>query len=153
MENKTLIAYKTKNGVTRENAQIIGDVLKTNHGLDVDIINLKNNSNIDISEYHNVLVGYGVMAQRAYGKSMKFLKNNDFSNKNLAVFFSSLEAGGVKSHDEAIEKYVKKKILNKFHLDLIAYEGFGGRGLKQDLTNPDKVREWADQLGIKLKNS
>lgn len=147
MDNKTLIAYMTKNGVTRENAEIIAGVLRKNHSHDVEMINLKENSKIDLNKYNNILVGYGVMAQIPYRKSMKFLKNNDFSDKNLAVFFSSFEAGGQETHDKAIEKYVKKKILDKMDLNLIAYEGFGGRGLKQDMTEPSKVVDWANHVG------
>ena len=150
MANKTLIAYATKGGVTGENAQIIGDVLKTSHGFDVDIINLNENSKIDISDYNNVVVGGGIRAQRWYGKPIKFLKNNDFMGKNLVIFFSSHEAGTPKSYESAIRKYVTKKIITKLQLNPVAYEGFGGRGLKQDTTNPEKVKNWAEELGKKL---
>ena len=109
MVNKTLIAYATKGGVTGENAQIIGDVLKNTHGFDVDIVDLKEKSKIDISDYKNVVVGGGIRAQRWYGKPIKFLKSNDFADKNLVIFFSSHEAGTPKSYESAIRKYITKK--------------------------------------------
>ena len=149
MTEKTLIAFATKGGVTGENAQIIGDVLKSN-GFDVDIVDLNEKSTVDISEYKNVIVGGGIRAQRWYGKPIKFLKKNDFSEKNLAIFFSSHEAGTPKSYEGAIRKYYTKKIKTKLQLNPIAYEGFGGRGLKQDTTDPEKVKAWADELGKKL---
>ena len=85
-----------------------------------------------------------------YRKPIRFLKNNDFTNKNLAVFFSSLEAGDPKQHDKAIYKYITKRLIYKLNLNLVSYEGFGGRAFKADLTNPDKVKIWADNLGNKL---
>jgi menaquinone-dependent protoporphyrinogen IX oxidase len=153
MVDKTLIAYFTKSGVTGENAQIIGDVLKNNHGFDVDVVNLNENSKIDIKEYKNVIVGGGIRAQMWYRKPIKFLKKNEYGDKNLAIFFSSLEAGDPENHDTAIKKYITKKIINKLQLNPIAYEGFGGRAFKEDLTNPDKVKTWADDLGKKLSSS
>jgi menaquinone-dependent protoporphyrinogen IX oxidase len=153
MVDKTLIAYFTKSGVTGENAQIIGDVLKNNHGFDVDIVNLNEKSKIDIKKYKNVIVGGGIRAQMWYRKPIRFLKKIDYEDKNLAIFFSSLEAGDPENHDTAIEKYITKKIINKLGLNPIAYEGFGGRAFKEDLTDPDKVKTWAEDLGIKLSAS
>jgi len=150
MTNKTLIAFATKGGVTGENAQIIGDVLKSTYGLEVDIVDLNQKSKIDISAYKNIVVGGGIRAQRWYGKPIKFLKKNDFADKNLAIFFSSHEAGTPKSYEGAIRKYVTKKIKTKLQLNPVAYEGFGGRGLKQDTTDPEKVKNWAEELGKKL---
>ena len=106
MANKTLIAFATKGGVTGENAQVIGEVLKNNHGFDVDVINLKETSKIDINDYKNVVVGGGIRAQMWYRKPIKFLKKNDYTGKNLAIFFSSLEAGDPENHDKAISKYI-----------------------------------------------
>ena len=153
MENKTLIAFVTKGGVTGENAQIIGDVLKNNHGFDVDVINLKETSKIDISDYNNVVVGGGIRAQMWYRKPIKFLKKNDYTGKNLAIFFSSLEAGDPENHDKAISKYITKKIIDKLQLNPISYEGFGGRAFGEDATDPDKVKTWADELGKKLSST
>jgi len=150
MVNKTLIAYATKGGVTGENAQIIGSVLKDTHGFDVDIIDLNEKSKIEIGDYKNIVVGGGIRAQMWYRKPIKFLKNNDFTEKNLAIFISSHEAGTPKSYDAAIRKYITGKIKEKLQLNPIAYGAFGGRGLKQDTTDPEKVKNWADELGKKL---
>lgn len=150
MANKTLIAYASKGGVTGENAQIIGDILKYKHGFEVDVINLKETSKIDLGDYKNVVVGGGIRAQMWYRKPIKFLKKNNYVDKNLAIFFSSLEAGDPKNHDKAISKYITKKIINKLQLNPVSYEGFGGRAFGEDLTDPDKVKAWADELGKKL---
>ena len=52
--NKTLIAYVTKSGVTGENAEIIAKVLVEQYQMQVDVVNLKENSKPDLSQYHNL---------------------------------------------------------------------------------------------------
>jgi menaquinone-dependent protoporphyrinogen oxidase len=151
--NKTIIAYVTKSGVTEENANIISDVLKKEYNFEVDLVNLKNTPKPDLTPYENIIIGSGVRIGMWYGKAKKFLKNN-FDNKKVAIFLSSGMAGVPESYDEAILKFIDKK-LDKFpRLKPVATEAFGGRYSgrfgEEDYTDPEKVKAWAVELGKKL---
>ncbi|MHA2183868.1 MAG: flavodoxin domain-containing protein [Promethearchaeota archaeon] len=146
---KTLIAYVTKSGVTGENAEIIAEVLKEQYQMQVDLVNLKENSKPDLSQYHNVIIGSGVRIGMWYGKAKKILKNK-FNDKKVAIFLSSGMAGDPATYDEAISKFIDKKLEKYPHIKPIATEAFGGRYREDDWTDPEKVRAWADELGKKL---
>ncbi len=148
--NKTLIAYVTKSGVTEENAEIIKQILQEQHGFDVDLVNLKKNSKPDLSQYDNIIIGSGIRMGMWYGKAKKFLKKN-FDNKKVAIFLSSGMAGVPESYDEAISKFINKKLAKHPHIHPVATEAFGGRYSNFDYTNTEKVKAWALELGEKLK--
>jgi len=154
--DRTLIAYVTKGGVTEEAASIIASVLRDKHGLEVDIVNLRKNPSPDLAQYKNVIIGSGVRIQKVYKEALEFLKNN-FEDKKVAVFLSSLEAGDPKSYDQAITKYVKNVLAKYPHVKPIAAEAFGGRmkilgSTISDNRDMEKVRAWADALGKKLRD-
>ena len=71
--NKTLIAYVTRGGVTEEYASAIADVLRERYGLEVDLVNLMENSSIDLASYRNVILGSGVRAQRVCEAALRIL--------------------------------------------------------------------------------
>lgn len=150
---KTLIVYVTKSGVTEENAKIIADILKANYNFDVDLVNLKTSSKPDLNQYENIIIGSGVRMGMWYGKAKKFLKNN-FENKKVAIFLSSGMAGVPESYDEAVSKFINKKLEKFPHLKPVATEAFGGRYSgrfgNEDYTDPEKVKFWAIELGKKL---
>ncbi|MFX1572623.1 MAG: flavodoxin domain-containing protein [Promethearchaeota archaeon] len=148
-ENKTLIAYATKSGVTEENAHIIREILKDQYNFEVDLINLKKNPKPSFSHYENIIIGSGIRIARWYGKANKFLKN-DFKNKKVAIFLSSGKAGDPESYEDAITKYINQKLAKNPHINPIATEAFGGRYADVDYTDPDKVKAWAQELGKKL---
>ncbi|MHA1913835.1 MAG: flavodoxin domain-containing protein [Promethearchaeota archaeon] len=148
--NKTLIAYATKSGVTGENAEIIAKVLQGQYELHVDIVNLKENSKPDLSQYDNIIIGSGIRIGMWYGKAKKLLKKN-YDNKKVAIFLSSGMAGQPESYEEAISKFINKKLAKFPHIKPIATEAFGGRYKEDDWTDPEKVRVWAKELGKKLK--
>ncbi|MHA1885315.1 MAG: hypothetical protein ACW96S_09710, partial [Promethearchaeota archaeon] len=54
------------------------------------------------------------------------------------------------TYDEAISKFIDKKLEKYPHIKPIATEAFGGRYREDDWTDPEKVRAWADELGKKL---
>ena len=85
MFSKTLIAYVTKGGATKEAAYIITNILKDKYEFDIDLINLKENPNPDLKLYRNVIIGYGVRAQRVYREALNFLKRNDLKDKKVAI--------------------------------------------------------------------
>ncbi|MBA7533490.1 hypothetical protein ES705_25730 [subsurface metagenome] len=143
--NKTLIAYVTKSGVTGENAEIISHILREHYGLEVNIVNLKKNSKPELSQYDNVIIGSGIRMGMWYGKANKFLKN-DFKDKKVAIFLSSGTAGDPETYQEAIIKYIDKKLTKNPHVKPVLTEAFGGRYSNFDYTDPEKVRAWAIRI-------
>jgi menaquinone-dependent protoporphyrinogen IX oxidase len=152
-DKSTLVAYVTKGKATEEAAELIGQVLRNDFGLSVDIVDLKASSP-DIDDYSNVIIGSGVRMGRVYKKALKFMEN-DFSGNNIAVFLSSLEGEDEKSHEEAIEKYVEKEVKTRLNVEPVAAETFGGRikifGFSvQDNIDREKIRDWAKEVGEKF---
>jgi menaquinone-dependent protoporphyrinogen oxidase len=146
----TLIAYVTKGKATEEAAELIGQILRDDFDLSVDLVNLRK-ATPDVKEYGNVIIGAGVRMGRVYKGALKFMEN-DFSGKNVAVFLSSLEGGDEKSHEEAIEKYVEKEIKPRLNVEPVAAETFGGRikifGFSvQDNIDREKIKSWARKVG------
>jgi menaquinone-dependent protoporphyrinogen IX oxidase len=158
--NRTLIAYVTKGGATKEYALEIASILRDKYGLDLDIIDLRKNKSPDLSKYRNVIVGTGVRMFRVYKEGVKFIEKNNFDGKRVALFLSSGKAGDPKTYGEAIEDYINKQILKKNpRIKPVAAEAFGGRMriLGKDLAPPGyadqvttKVRAWAEELGKQL---
>lgn len=149
-DKSTLVSYVTKGKATEEAAELIGQVLRDDFGLSVDLVDLKASSP-DIGDYSNVIIGAGVRMGRVYKKALKFMEN-DFSGKNVAVFLSSLEGGDEKSHGEATEKYVEKEVKTRLNVEPVAAETFGGRikifGFSvQDNIDREKIKSWAKKLG------
>ncbi len=146
-DNKTLIAYVSKGGVTEEAASVIANVLRDKYGFNVDVVSLRKNSHPDITQYSNVIIGCGVRKQRVHKEALDFLEKTDFKDKKVAIFLSSLEP-----KEKAESKYIKR-ILEKYpHVKPFTTNVFGGRMKvlgrtivdKRDL---EKVKAWADELG------
>lgn len=156
-DGKTLIAYATKSGVTRESAEIIAQVLRERYRFNVDVVNLKENPKPDFSQYQNVFIGSGIRAGRWYGRAKDLLKN-EFTGKKVVIFLSACSAGDPKSHDEAVAKYLDQ-VLAKFpDVKPVATAAFGGRmkmfgKVQADTCDPEKVRAWAEEVGKKLTTS
>jgi len=153
VKNKTIIAYQTKSGVSKENAELIATVLRQNYGMEVDIINLKENKSPDINPYDNVIVGSGIRMGRWYKHPKSFLRKNDFNNKKLAIYLSSGKAGNPEyQHDQVMEDYMRKILKKLPNLQPVTYNAFGGaysQGGKiiEDFRDPEKVKLWAEELG------
>jgi menaquinone-dependent protoporphyrinogen IX oxidase len=152
--NKTLIAYATKGGVTEENANTIAEVLRKNHGFEVDVVNLVKTRPPDLASYNHVFIGSGIRMGMWYRKAAGFLKR-DFEGKQLVLFLSACSAGDPQSYDGAITKYIKDVLEKYGKVAPVAYEAFGGRmemgGKVTDNTDKEKVKKWADEVGRKLK--
>ena len=153
--NRTLIAYASRGGVTREYSETIAEVLREKYGHQVDTIDIRKNKSPDISGYDNVILGTGVRMGRVYKEGLNFLKR-DFGGKRVAVFLSSNEAGTSDSYGDAVRNYMDPIRENHPDINLVAIEGFGGRirvlwRTSVDLRDPEKAKSWAEQLGEKLK--
>jgi len=153
-ERKTLIAYATKGGVTGESANIIAEVLREKYGFDVEVLNLKEESKPELSQYDNIFIGSGIRMGRWYGRAKDLLKS-DFTGKNVVIFLSACSAGDPKSHDEAVDKYLDEVLAKYPNVKPVATAAFGGRmkmfgKVKADTCNPDQVRLWAEDVGRRL---
>ncbi len=152
---RTLVAYVTKSGVTRENASVIASVLRDRYGLKVDVVDLKKTLSPNLTKYKNVIVGSGVRVQRVYKRAWKFLEKNDFEGKKVVLFLSSLEAGEPENYDDAVKKYIQNILAKYLPVKPFAAEAFGGKmkilGFTiKDNRNVEKVKAWAEELGKKL---
>jgi menaquinone-dependent protoporphyrinogen IX oxidase len=153
--NKTLIAYATKGGVTKENANIIGDTLREKHGFEVDVVDLAKSKLPDLAPYQHIFVGSGIRMGMWYRRAAGFLKRN-FEGKNVVLFLSSCAAGDPESYNEAIRKYIKNVVEKYRNANPVAYEAFGGRmemggKVTDNTTSKEKVEQWADEVGKKLR--
>lgn len=83
--NKTLVAYATKGGITKEAASEIATILQEKHKLEIDMVDLRKNPPPDIAQYGNIIVGSGVRMQRVYKEALKFLKENNFEDKKSSI--------------------------------------------------------------------
>ena len=151
-EERTLIAYATKGGTTEEYANAIASVLRDDFKMRVDLVNLKKNHNLDLTQYRNVVVGSGVRMQRMHSQGAEFLQK-DFGDRKVAIFLSSLEP-----KDEAIKKYIDKILERNTKLKPIAVEVFGGRmkflgRISQDKSDVSKAKEWARNIARQLTSS
>jgi menaquinone-dependent protoporphyrinogen IX oxidase len=151
-ENKTLVTYETKLGASKEAAGTIADTLRSKYGLEVDLVDLKEQKEFNLEQYRNVVVGAGIRGGRVYSKALKFLKR-DFSGKQVAFFTCSSWGGTPGSHDNAKARLVDKMLANKYpQLNPVSTEAFGGRiryfgKTMLDSTDPSKVEAWAEELG------
>jgi menaquinone-dependent protoporphyrinogen IX oxidase len=146
---KTLIAYATKGGTTKEYANAIASVLRDEFKMQVDLVDLKRNHNPDFTQYRSVIVGSGVKIQRMHGEDRKFLEK-DFGDRKVAIFLSSLEP-----REDAIKKYIDKVLEKNTKLKPVAVEVFGGRmrflgKTSQDKMDISKAKEWARAIARQL---
>ncbi|MFX1513492.1 MAG: flavodoxin domain-containing protein [Promethearchaeota archaeon] len=155
--SKTLLAYVTRYGATTETATVIAEVLKDKYDIDVDLIDIKENKDIDISQYENVILGVSFAKFRWAKEGKRFLKKNDFKGKKIFVFVSSGRAGNAfqKNNLEKYQKLQKKfidNVLEKLKLQYTSRKAFGGRFVqggieKWDNRNWDDIRSWAEEIG------
>ncbi len=153
-ENKTLIAYESKMRATEEAARKIAEVLRGKYQLEVDLVDLKEQKVLDLTQYRNVVVGAGVRGGRVYKKALNFLKN-DLSGKQVAFFTSSSWGGTPGSYEKAKAKFVENTLTKYPNITPVSTEAFGGRikilgKLMLDNTDPVKVEAWAEELGKKF---
>ena len=153
---KTLVAYTSKGGATKEAAQIIADVLKSKYGSDVDVVDLRKDKKkvSNLVPYRNVIVGSGVRKGTVYNEALDFLKQ-DFGDKKLAFFVCSGDAGDPEKYEEACKKYVTAVLANYPKLKTVATEAFGGRQKLLGKTlfdnfDPAKISSWVENVGIKF---
>ena len=151
-ENRTLIAYATEGGTTEDYAKAIGSVLTDEFKMQVELVNLKNDHDPNLTPYRNVIVGAGIKKFKMYTEGVEFLEKTDFEDRKVVIFLSSLMP-----RDEAIKKYIDVIIQNNTKLKPLAVEVLGGR-MKilgrtiADKTDIEKSKAWARKIAEQLKS-
>ncbi len=153
-ENKTLVAYESKQGASKEAAEILAKTLQSKYGLEVDLVNLKKQDVCDLGQYRNVLVGAGVRGGRIYGGALKLFKS-DLGGKRVAFFTSSSWGGTPGSYENAKTRFVTKTLAKFPQVNFVGSEAFGGRiryfgKTMLDNTDPAKVEAWAQEVRRKF---
>ena len=130
---KTLIVYGTRYGATASTSEQIAEILRQ-EGLDVRVVNLKEEKVRDITEYELVLVGSGIKIGKWTKEPENFLKKfqNELAKKKVAIFVccGSTEPldekeDKIKSIEKARIKYLEEKAA-EFNLQPVALGLFGG---------------------------
>jgi uncharacterized protein len=152
MAGKILIAYSTKTGINSDVAHTIADTLEKTYNMDVTIVDLKDGQP-DIAPFQNIIVGGGVDGTNVYNEAVDFLEK-DFWSKNIAVYFSCEDWENPK--DQSTKDNSKKVLAKNTALKPMDVVAFGGCMLKKgkptmDELNMNRVRDWAIELGKKLK--
>jgi menaquinone-dependent protoporphyrinogen IX oxidase len=111
MVQKTLVAFASKGGATKETSEIIADVLKNKFRFEVDLLDLRKSSK-NIMVYSNIIIGAGVRGVKVYREALDFL-NQDFGQRKLAFFVCCGGAGDPKNYEESCERYVNE-VLAKY---------------------------------------
>ncbi len=129
---RVLIAFCTRYGATESTSEEIAQVLRE-EGLEVDVVNLKNEKVKNISEYDIVMVGAGMQMSRWCKESEKFLDKfqNELREKKHVIFISSaakalLEYDGkTEEMEENQQKWLVDKV-ERYSLNPVSISIFGG---------------------------
>ena len=153
-DQRTLIAYATKSGVTGESAAIIAEVLRDRFHHQVDVVDLKKNPNPPLEDYRTIFIGSGIRMGRWYGKAKKLLERTS-KDHHIIIFLSACSAGDPEKHDAPVKQYINDVLATYPHIQPVAAEAFGGRMRMlgktiEDNWNEDAVRAWALETGRKL---
>jgi menaquinone-dependent protoporphyrinogen oxidase len=130
---KALIVYGTRYGATEMTAEEVANVFRE-EGLDVKVVNLKDEKVKDISEYDLVLIGSGIKIKKWTKEPEQFLKKfqKELAEKKTALFIccgAKYPLDGKADVETEIE-YARKTHLEdkaaKYNLQPIALGLFGG---------------------------
>jgi menaquinone-dependent protoporphyrinogen oxidase len=130
---KALIVYGTRYGATASTSKEIAEVLRK-EGLDVKVVNLKDNKLKDITDYGLIMVGSGIKIKKWTKESEKFLDKfqKELAKNKVALFVCcgstqplDDKENKTKSIENARLKYLEEKA-TKYNLKPIALGLFGG---------------------------
>jgi menaquinone-dependent protoporphyrinogen IX oxidase len=130
--SKALIVYGTRYGATASTSEEIASTLRK-EGMDVRVVNAKEEKVKSIAEYDLVLVGSGIQIFRWTSEPEAFLKKfqKDLVTKKVALFVSagaqaiSEQEGKLQDVETAKRKYLQEKA-EKYNLQPVALGLFGG---------------------------
>lgn len=117
--SKVLIAYATKHGCTEECARILSGKMNA----DTDLLNLKENKNIDIRAYDKIIIGGSIYAGRIMKEVKDFCVKNEseLKNKKLGLFICGMSEGDTAK--QQVEASFPQELVNA----ALAKESFGGK--------------------------
>lgn len=127
-----LIVYGTRYGATTSTSEEVAAVLRK-EGVEVQVVNAKNEKVKDIAEYDLVIVGSGIQIFRWTGEPEDFLKKfqKELAKKKVALFVSAgaqaiaAREGKTEEVETARKKYLLEKAA-KYNLQPISLGLFGG---------------------------
>jgi len=127
--SKALIVYGTRYGAAASTSQEIADILRQK-GIEVDVVNAKEQKIKEISQYALVIVGSGIQMNRWTSEPEQFLKNHrkELANKQVALFVccgSATDKTKPELAEKARRKYLEEKAA-KYQLHPVALGLFGG---------------------------
>jgi menaquinone-dependent protoporphyrinogen IX oxidase len=131
MNKKALIVYGTRYRATASTSQEIAATIRK-EGIEVRVVNAKEEKVKDITEYDLVIVGSGIQILRWTSEPEDFLKKfqKELATKKVALFVSS-GAQAIIEHEGKLEigkgkkKYLEEKAA-KYNLQPVALGLFGG---------------------------
>jgi menaquinone-dependent protoporphyrinogen IX oxidase len=138
---KALIVYGTRYGAAASTSEEIANVLRQ-EGLEVRVVNAKEEKIRDIADYNLVVVGSGIQINRWTGEPEDFLKKfqKELARKKVALFVCCGSAAQpTTASPEAVAKAKTKYLDEKaaqYHLQPVALGFFGG------VYNYNKVPWW-----------
>jgi menaquinone-dependent protoporphyrinogen oxidase len=126
-----LLVYGTRYGATAGTSEEIAKTLRE-EGLDVKVVNAKEEKIKDISPYDLIIVGSGVQMGKWTGEVEDFVKrfHTQFAQKKLAVFVSSMKT--IDEREGKLDKVAEARKwdldgkIEKYGLQPIAVGFFGG---------------------------
>lgn len=131
--SKALIVFGTRYGATAMTAEEIAKVFRQ-EGLDVRVVNLKNEKVKDIDEYDLVVVGSGIKIKKWTKEPERFLKKfqKELTKKKTALFISCgakyplEEKTDIETELENARKNYLEEKAAKYNLQPISLGLFGG---------------------------
>ncbi|RJS48151.1 MAG: nitric oxide synthase [Methanobacterium sp.] len=142
---KVLIVYGSRYGSAEKISQEIGNVLR-NEGVEVDVLNSRENKKFDTSPYDLVVLGSGIKVGSWTKSALKFMENhqNDLKDKKVALFVSCTANRDEKLLKDAQEKYLDE-VAEKYLINPPVATGlFGG------VIDPDGKFGIMDKMILKM---
>lgn len=127
---KTLIIYATKYGCTEKCANILAKEL----GNDVKLVNIKFESNVDVTDYDTVIIGGSVYIGKIQKEISEFCKNNinKLKEKNIGLFICAMQ-------EKMIETEINQNFLPELLIKAKSIKHFGGEFLLDKMGLMDKI--------------
>lgn len=115
---KTLIVYATKYGGTKSCAEKLSEEFNNN----VDLVNIKNYSSVDLSKYDSIIIGTSIYMGKIKKNVLNFINKNIaiLMQKKVGIFTSCLSENN--EDIETIKKEIPEELFN--HLVKISRLGY-----------------------------
>lgn len=128
---KTLIVYSSKYGCTEKCAKKLSEKLKGS----IELINLKEVKEIDISSYDKVIIGGSIYIGKIQNEVVNFCTENikKLSTKKIGLFVCCMREG------ESVDEQIRNSFPQELRLNAVAIENFGGEFIFNKMGFLDKL--------------